>query len=700
MRKFWQILLAAFIVVGGCTLGPPSAAIATSGCSDVEFIFARGSGEPLGGPSQASWETALRRQLAGSSLKYSFYELGSESYHGAQYPAVAVSGSIGGISNLVGAFISAGESFAFARSVATGRSELRAHIKTINAICPQTKFVLGGYSQGAMLISGMLEKLPAEKIIYIATFGDPKLYLPEGKGNHPPACRGQNLSNYRTYVSDCHAYEGVLGSYRPYQPADFYNKLGTWCNHEDIMCSSGFDIDDHTKYTQLGLYNNAASIIYSKLEQTYPGKIAANPEIAQEISPHDLVIFWHAGIGGWNSTDVATYKMVAQRLINQTYSLGGRVAFYVYSESLHGARYQLCNFSCTADELNQKLSKITSLLTSGSHYNCPFSLMRQAFNELEWQVGATKSAVVLSPSTLDYYDHVNVTLEEIAQLSLEIDPINIYPIMSSSALKSGQALAAATNGKVYDVKDASLAVEEITQRPDAGIALEKYVGKVGEEFTFDATRNTNGQPLALARRYDWDLDADGVFELQDSTPVVRRSYAAPLEGYIQVRVTDADGRSSTMSARLSVTNTATTPPTITNLRVDEYPDLYRVRFITDATQVLVILNNAPMSVIQTNSFGTIFDVKDVNYRTHLRLIPYNKSGGRGEAAEVDFGPLVEYQFDYPDNDEGDVKSPTSGAASLSGSNTSTSGISNPSEDGHTKIIPTAPNTGVAPSRGN
>lgn len=687
MQRIWQILLDLVVVVGSCTLGPPSAAIATSSCSDVEFIFARGSDEPLGGPSQASWETALRRQLTGSSLKYSFYELGSEAYHGAQYPAVAVSGSIGGIGNLVGAYISSGESFAFARSVAEGRSELKAHIKAVGKVCPQTKFVLGGYSQGAMLISGVLEKLPAEKIIYIATFGDPKLYLPEGKGNHPPACRGKNLSNYRAYVSDCHAYEGVLGSYRPYQPADFYNKLGTWCNGEDIMCSSGFAIDDHTKYSQLGLYNNAASIIYSKLQQVYPGKIAINSETVKEISPHDLVIFWHAGIGGWNNSDIATYKMVAQRLINQTYSLGGRVAFYVYSESLHGLKYQLCNFSCTADELNQKFSKITSLLTSGSHYNCPFSLMRTAFNELEWQVGATKSVVVLSPSELDYHDHVDVTLEEIAQLSLEIDPINIYPIMSSSALKSGQALAAATNGKVYDIKDASFAVQEITQRPDAGIALEKYVGKVGEEFTFDATRNTNGQPLALARRYDWDLDADGVFELQDSTPVVSRSYAAPLEGYIQVRVTDDNGRSSTMSARLSVTDATAVPPTITDVIVDELRESYRIRFQTNAKQVLVILNDAPLGIIQTSSFGLI-KIKDVDYRTRLRLIPYDNSGGRGEAAEIEFGPLVEYQFEFPDDEENN------------GASSSTLGNESSTSAPHVKIIPTAPNTGVAPSYGN
>ena len=85
-----------------------------------------------------------------------------------------------------------------------------------SASCPGTKYVVGGYSQGAMVVSKALGSLNADRIIYAATFGDPKIYLPEGKGILPAACRGENLSDYRMYVPDCQAYKGLLGAYVPY----------------------------------------------------------------------------------------------------------------------------------------------------------------------------------------------------------------------------------------------------------------------------------------------------------------------------------------------------------------------------------------------------------------------------------------------------------------------------------------------------
>lgn len=254
---------------------------ALTDCQDVEFIFARGSGERLGDASHRAWKDAINSALADSKLKYSFYELGSGPQSGYQYPAVAVSDNFGGYLNLVGAFVSGGSAFEFGRSVEQGIGELKAYIRHTSALCPATKFVLGGYSQGAMVLSKALPGLDANKILYIATFGDPKLYLPEGESKIlglipkiPDACLGRNLSSYRVDVADCRAYEGVLGSQRPYQPTDYLGKIGVWCNGSDIMCSSGLSIDDHTSYVSSNYYVDAAREITAKLKKVFTDKFA------------------------------------------------------------------------------------------------------------------------------------------------------------------------------------------------------------------------------------------------------------------------------------------------------------------------------------------------------------------------------------------------------------------------------------------
>ena len=96
---------------------------------------------------------------------------------------------------------------------------------------------------------------------YAATFGDPKIYLPEGEGIIPAACKNENLSDYRMYVPDCQAYKGMLGAVEPYRPEALAGKVGTWCNRYDILCSSYFSIKSHTSYAEDGLYEDASRYI-------------------------------------------------------------------------------------------------------------------------------------------------------------------------------------------------------------------------------------------------------------------------------------------------------------------------------------------------------------------------------------------------------------------------------------------------------
>lgn len=632
MRKIFQIISATLIVLSSVLLNFQSTSAKT--CNDVEFIFARGSGEALHDKSEKAWREAISSQLASSNLRYDFYELGESSHGGAQYPAVTVSGA-DGFGNLLGAYFSAGEAFNFGKSVVAGATELKAYIAEVSAICPKTKFVLGGYSQGAMLISRTLDEIAADKIIYVATFGDPKLFLPEGAGKTPVACAGKNLSNYRAYVPDCHAYEGILGGYQPYQPKDYHDKLGTWCNGKDIMCSSGMAFVDHSKYISRGLYQNAAHYILDRLQKAFPEKTLASPD-ASEINPHDVVILLNvssATLGILNQ-----YRIEAERVAHEVYSLGGRVALYTYSDSLKLKSQLRCDFSCSASEFDQALLKGTQIWSTGESVDATLSTLYTAMETLEWRVGATKSAVVISPRGFDRVDRDGTTLDDVVELSLKIDPVNVYAITSDETTKQQYLpLTSNTNGQAYIIsKESETALAEIFNRPAPSLALESYAGVVGEEINFSAVTTSNAtQPQFV--RYDWDLDADNVFETADAGPQVTKIYQQPISGFVQVRVTDASGLSSTMSAHLEISAQAPEMAEITRLEaVSKTATSYEVTVATNAKQVLLSFGDAPLGFLDVEQTQT-FTIDDIISPIELRVTPYSEIGMRGEAKTITLG---------------------------------------------------------------
>jgi cutinase len=107
-------------------LGPTAFSASADPCPDVEVIFARGTAEPpgVGGVGQA-FVDALRPQVGNRSL----------GVYPINYPASADFGS--GIQ--------------FAQTVIEGIRDASNHIETMAASCPNTRMVLGGFSQGAAL---------------------------------------------------------------------------------------------------------------------------------------------------------------------------------------------------------------------------------------------------------------------------------------------------------------------------------------------------------------------------------------------------------------------------------------------------------------------------------------------------------------------------------------------------------------------
>lgn len=635
LPNFIAALIVAVSSCGASLLSSPAFAKSTS-CDDVRLIFARGSGEALNGPSMVAWRDEITAAIGKDpGFTYSFYELGSQPQGGYQYPAVPVSDSFDGYVNLVGAYFGSGELFRFGASVEEGIKELQAYVASVSASCPQTKFVFGGYSQGAMILSGSLSQFNPKKIVYVSTFGDPKIYLPEGNPTFlglipkvPDACRGLNLSPYRISVSDCRAYEGVLGSYRPYQPENFAGKLGTWCNGSDIMCSSGSSFSDHTAYTSSNLYRDAARVIARKLTLAFANHNAL-PGMFRT-AKHEVAFVIDTSISMYEVID--QYKDEAKALATQVKADGGEVALYEYRDLWDNFQpRQLCDFSCSVDDF----SRLTDGLEIGGGSDIPesaLSAIYSAMNNLDWQTGATKSIVLLTDAFYRNPDYDGTTLKKVIQRSLEIDPVNVFVVVpdKNGNVSLYQSLAKSTSGQVFALgkTDPTTITDAILNRPIARLALSQYSGQAGDEFYFDASGSyaTDGGNL----RFDWDLDGDGQFEFVNQGSTISYTYNQASNHFIQVRVTDEAGRFSTMSARVSVSDQPTTFVTVSSLEATAQPDAaISVSFRTDGAKALLTVDDTILGFLEVKDGAGQFTLQDAPEKLTITVIPYSATDQRG-----------------------------------------------------------------------
>ncbi len=139
----------AAAVAGAAMVGPTAGtAQADPGCPDVHWIGAAGSGERVdptadGGMGrvmlQSYRDLARLVQRDGRTI----------TAEAVDYPAVAVPDDDGGV----------GEWLGFMSSVDAGTAALGAQYASFAALCPTTKVVLAGYSQGAMVVHRNLQAL-------------------------------------------------------------------------------------------------------------------------------------------------------------------------------------------------------------------------------------------------------------------------------------------------------------------------------------------------------------------------------------------------------------------------------------------------------------------------------------------------------------------------------------------------------------
>ncbi|MBQ9029789.1 cutinase family protein [Candidatus Saccharibacteria bacterium] len=613
-------------------------------CSDVEVIFAHGAASDFNSsPDVAAWHEAMNSSKL-TNLSYDYYYLGQSNYYGKIYKGANIgTGSLVELKNTAETYFSAGNSGEFQTSVAAGIQEISGRITDVLTKCPNTKFVFGGYSEGSFILHKFFNEaastlgLTADNVIYIATFGDPKLYLPEGEGLFPPACNNQNFSSYRIYAPNCRAHSGILGAAKPdYFPAAFIKKVGLWCTKEDVMCSNYFNIfnlahivDDHLNYAdhEPYPYQQAAIIIRQAIAKAFQ-----IPNIEQV--SRDTVILIDTTSSMANA--IKEYKNEALKIAKTTLATGGRIALAEYRDiKADGAEWvphMLCDFSCTYDEFQARLKNL-NISGGGDIPESALSAILKTMNSLDWHAGATKSIILLTDAKYHEPDHDGTTLADVVKRSLEIDPVNVYVVAPDSKLSAYNSLVAGTNGQAFALgsTDISISSNVLLNRPDLAFQYNSYTTSSGEVLTFNL--NTSATDVD---HYEWDLDQDGIFEITTTTPSISSLYSLPTSGFVQAKVITTSGLSSSASAALTVypkeeTNLSASIDSI-DIKKGNHSASVSLK-ATGAEGYLVILDDYILGLTKSQ----IIHLKDLADGEHNLLItPISASGTRGEGVNKKF----------------------------------------------------------------
>lgn len=222
-RRLPALLAMAAVVAGGMASSAPSPSASADPCPDVEVVFARGSGEPpgVGGIGQ-SFVDALRNQIGSRSL----------AVYPVNYPASTDFSNPG-----------------FPQTVVDGIRDASSHVEATANNCPNTREVLGGYSQGAAL-AGYVTSAAVPPGVPASAVPPP---MPPEVANHVAAVTlfgtpsGDFLQKY-------HAPPLVIGPL--YQP-----KTLELCAQGDPICGSGNgnDLGPHVSYGVNGMTAQAAT---------------------------------------------------------------------------------------------------------------------------------------------------------------------------------------------------------------------------------------------------------------------------------------------------------------------------------------------------------------------------------------------------------------------------------------------------------
>ncbi|MGQ9408236.1 cutinase family protein [Mycolicibacterium gilvum] len=230
---------AAALTVAALPVTVPAAR--SQSCPDVDVVFARGTAEPpgIGGVGQR-FVDSLRAQTFPRTV----------GVHAVNYPAS---------SNFSGGAV-------FKMNVVDGVRDESNHVRSVVSSCPNTKLVLGGYSQGAVVTA-------------LATSGVVPAGVARGAAPLPlPAAVADNVAAVVLFGTPAGWSAEKYGAAGIDVGAVYASKALELCAPGDAVCSGTVPTEangPHHQYGVNGMADRAAAFAVSRLAALTPGSPAS-----------------------------------------------------------------------------------------------------------------------------------------------------------------------------------------------------------------------------------------------------------------------------------------------------------------------------------------------------------------------------------------------------------------------------------------
>ena len=235
-----------------------------------------------------------------------------------------------------------------------------------------------------------------------------------------------------------------------------------------------------------------------------------------------------------------------------------------YGQEINITTYNLCRINMFLHDINYEKFNIAhgDTLKDPKHWDdepeAALHASMVAMNEMKWQKGATKAIILLTDAGYHEPDKVDgSTVATVAKRSLEIDPVNVYPVVEHHLASSYTDVAKQTSGQVVvsggdndTIGALTKALTKIKNRPNAKLKIGEYYAEIGQEITFDASDSyvVDGK----ITKYEWDFDGDGKVDQTTTTPTTSHVYNEKFDGIMQVRMSADNDTVSNISAPVKV----------------------------------------------------------------------------------------------------------------------------------------------------
>ena len=164
-----------------------------------------------------------------------------------------------------------------------------------------------------------------------------------------------------------------------------------------------------------------------------------------------------------------------------------------YGQEINITTYNLCRINMFLHDINYEKFNIAhgDTLKDPKHWDdepeAALHASMVAMNEMKWQKGATKAIILLTDAGYHEPDKVDGSaVATVAKRSLEIDPVNVYPVVEHHLADSYTDVAKQTSGQVVvsggendTIGALTKALTKIKNRPNAKLRIGEYYAEIG-----------------------------------------------------------------------------------------------------------------------------------------------------------------------------------------------------------------------------